>query len=45
MQAVGREVLARLMSELCTAYGNDVSIAALLNTTEVHILASMNPDG
>jgi len=45
IQVVGREMLIHLVSHLLTRYGSDHLIAALLNSTLIHILVSMNPDG
>nr|KAG5686430.1 hypothetical protein BaRGS_017698 [Batillaria attramentaria] len=42
---VGRENLLHLIEYLVTNYGQDENISRLLNTTTVHILPDMNPDG
>lgn len=45
-EVVGREMLLLLAKYLCQQYtlGNE-TIQTLLNTTRVHLLPSMNPDG
>jgi len=45
VQVVGREMLIHLVTHLLTHYDSDRLIAALLNSTLIHILVSMNPDG
>ena len=45
VQVVGREMLIHLVTHLLTHYNSDRLIAALLNSTLIHILVSMNPDG
>lgn len=45
-EAIGRELLLRLAAYLCDGINrNDDEIMELLNTTSIHILPSMNPDG
>jgi len=38
-------MLVHLINHLLTDYNNDRLISALLNSTFIHILVSMNPDG
>ena len=45
LQAVGREMLVHFVYHLVTGYGTNAAVTSLLNTTRVHILVSMNPDG
>jgi hypothetical protein len=45
-EPLGRELLLRLASFLCDQLkGGDQDIQALINTSAIHILPSMNPDG
>lgn len=44
-EVVGRELLLLLIKYLCENYGSDERVTKLLNTTRIHILPSMNPDG
>ncbi|KAE9556578.1 hypothetical protein FO519_000272 [Halicephalobus sp. NKZ332] len=45
-EAVGRELLIRLADHLCSGWNNkDADIVKLLNSTNIHLLPSMNPDG
>ena len=45
LQTVGRELLIHFIYHLVTGYGANPAVTSLLNTTRVHILVSMNPDG
>lgn len=44
-EAVGREMLLLLIKYLCEHYNADSRVTLLLNSTRIHILPSMNPDG
>ncbi|EDO46467.1 predicted protein [Nematostella vectensis] len=44
-EVVGRELLLLLAEHLCEAYGKMPGITQLLDTTRIHLLPSMNPDG
>ncbi|XP_069465236.1 carboxypeptidase M-like isoform X2 [Ambystoma mexicanum] len=44
-EPVGRELLLHLVHHLLTHYGRDPHITALINSTRVHILPALNPDG
>jgi carboxypeptidase D len=44
-EVVGREMLLNLIEYFCTQYGVDPNVTSLLDTTDIHILPSMNPDG
>ncbi|XP_035691262.1 carboxypeptidase D-like [Branchiostoma floridae] len=44
-EVVGREVLLQLIELLCENYGKVDDLTRLVNTTRIHILPSMNPDG
>lgn len=42
---ISREVLILLMQYLLEGYGKNPRITTLVNTTRIHIMPSMNPDG
>ncbi|KAH3826654.1 hypothetical protein DPMN_128563 [Dreissena polymorpha] len=44
-QAVSRELLLHLIDLCVTSYGTNLTLTQFLNTTTVHIMPSMNPDG
>lgn len=44
-QTVGRELLLHLIDYLVTSHGKDAEITHLINSTRIHIMPSMNPDG
>jgi len=44
-EAVGREMLLGLARYLTDNYGKDARVTAIVDTTEVHLIPSINPDG
>ena len=44
-EAVGRELLIALVEYLAHNYGVDDRVTKLLDTTEIHIVPTLNPDG
>ena len=44
-EAVGREMLLVLIKYLCEGYGREERITRLIDSTRIHILPTMNPDG
>lgn len=45
VQVVGRVLLLHLVNYLSSHYPSDPLVSSLLNSSRVHILPSMNPDG
>ena len=44
-EVTGRETLLHLIYALCAEYGKDDRITKLVDTTRIHIMPTMNPDG
>ena len=44
-ETLGRQLVVFLAEYLALNYGKDERISKLLNTTELHLMPSMNPDG
>jgi len=44
-ETVSRQVLVYLVEYLLAAYGEDPRVSELVNTTDIYIMPSMNPDG
>ncbi|XP_032894037.1 carboxypeptidase M [Amblyraja radiata] len=44
-ELVGREMLLHLIEHLVENYGTDPTITEIINSTRIHIMPSMNPDG
>ncbi|XP_078273433.1 carboxypeptidase M-like isoform X2 [Rhinoraja longicauda] len=44
-ELVGREMLLHLIEHLVENYGKDPTITEIINSTRIHIMPSMNPDG
>lgn len=44
-EIMGRELMVLLIKDLVSNYGKDAFITQLLDTTQIYIMPSMNPDG
>lgn len=44
-EVISREVLLLLMQYLLEGFGKNSRITSLINTTRIHIMPTMNPDG
>ena len=44
-EVVGRAMLVDLIELLCENYGKDEFLTLMVNTTRIHIMPTMNPDG
>ena len=45
-EVVGRELLLKLVDDLCAKYlAKDPEVVKLISTTRIHIMPTMNPDG
>ena len=44
-EVLGREILLQFIKHMCEGYEKVEKITALVNSTRIHILPSMNPDG
>ncbi|KAK6192240.1 hypothetical protein SNE40_003744 [Patella caerulea] len=44
-EIIGRELLLQLVESLVTGYRSDDSVTELLDTTSIHIIPTLNPDG
>ena len=44
-EVIGREIVIYLIQYLCDNYGSDDHLSSLVNSTDIYIMPSMNPDG
>lgn len=44
-EVISREVLLLLMQYLLEGYGKNKNVTTFINTTRIHIMPTMNPDG
>ena len=44
-EVTGRETLLHLIEYLCRNYGNNEEVTKLVDSTRIHIMPTMNPDG
>ena len=44
-EVIGREIVIYLIQYLCDNYGHDDRVSNLINSTDIYIMPSMNPDG
>ena len=44
-EVVGREILLNLLEYMCDQYGMNTTITRLIQSTDIYVLPSMNPDG
>ena len=44
-EAIGREMLIHLIKYLCKNYGVNPRVTKIVDTTRIHIMPSLNPDG
>lgn len=44
-EVVGRELILNLIEYLCKNYGKIDNVTNLIDTTRIHLMPSMNPDG
>lgn len=44
-EVIGREMLILLIQLLCENYGKDDFLTQMVDSTRIHVMPSMNPDG